>query len=152
MRVKKTIYSLDVLSGILLDCNRRYLDFLSALEDFSAGNRNLEQLTTPKVINGQKIKGFNFFDATQQALLRALQRPEFNLRDLRRSDLIPLLPDVSISSITRQLWRLRKFGIIKKIAHSYRYRLTQLGRSAIAAACRLTEQILIPAISGAPAG
>jgi hypothetical protein len=149
--VKKTIYSLIDLRGILLGCNRRYLEYLSALDDFSAGVRNLDRLTTAKVIDGQKIKGFNFFDATQQALLRALQRAEFNLRSIRRADLIPFLPDVSMSSLTRQIWRLRKFGLIRKVAHSYRYTLTKIGRSAIAAACRITQQTILPALAGAPA-
>lgn len=148
--VKKTIYSLIDLRGILLGCNRRYLEYLSALDDFSSGMRNLDRLTTTKVVDGQKIKGFNFFDATQQALLRALQRAEFNLRSIRRADLIPFLPDVSMSSITRQIWRLRKFGLIRKVAHSYRYTLTKLGRSAIAAACRITQQSIVPALAGAP--
>ena len=149
--LKKTIYSLVDLRGILLGCNRRYLEYLSALDDFSAGDRNLGRLTRPKVVDGQTIKGFNFFDATQQALLRALQRPEFNLRSIRRSDLKPFLPEVSVSRITRFLWRLRKFGLIRKVAHSYRYCLTQLGRSAIAAACRITEQTIVHALAGAPA-
>jgi hypothetical protein len=149
--LKKTIYSLIDLRGILLGCNRRYLEYLSALDDFSAGDRNLERLTTPKIIDGQTIKGFNFFDRTEQALLRALQRPEFNLRSIRRADLKPFLPEVSVSRITRFLWRLRKFGLIKKVAHSYRYCLTQLGRSAIAAACRITEQTIVHALAGAPA-
>jgi hypothetical protein len=149
--LKKTIYSLIDLRGILLGCNRRYLEYLSALDDFSAGDRNLDRLTSPKVVNGQTIKGFNFFDRTQQTLLRALQRPEFNLRSIRRADLKPFLPEVSVSRITRFLWRLRKFGLIKKVAHSYRYCLTQLGRSAIATACRITEQTIVHALAGAPA-
>lgn len=53
----------------------------------------------------------------------------------------------SASGITRQLWRLRKLGIIKKIAGTYRYYLTRLGRSVIAACCRLTEQTIVPALS-----
>ncbi len=49
--VKKSIYSLIDLREILLGCNRRYLDFLSALDDFSAGTRCLDKLTTPREIN-----------------------------------------------------------------------------------------------------
>jgi hypothetical protein len=45
----------------------------------------------------------------------------------------------------------RKFGLLKKIAHRYRYDLTRLGRSAIAAACRITEQTIVPALAGAAA-
>ncbi|MBK8115691.1 MAG: hypothetical protein IPK44_14830 [Candidatus Accumulibacter sp.] len=80
---------------ILLGCNRRYLEYLSALDDFSAGDRNLHRLVSPKTVNGHTLKGFNFFDATQQALLRALQRPEFNIRGIRRADLVLLAPDLA---------------------------------------------------------
>ncbi|MBK8580231.1 MAG: hypothetical protein IPN78_19170 [Candidatus Accumulibacter sp.] len=92
--LRKTIYSLIDLREILLGCNRRYLEYLSALDDFSAGDRNLHRLVNPKTVNGHTLKGFNFFDATQQALLRALQRPEFNIRGIRRADLVPFFaPD-----------------------------------------------------------
>jgi hypothetical protein len=145
--LRKTIYSLSDLRDVLLGCNRRYLEYLSALDDFSAGQRNLAQLVGPKNVDGQKLKGLNFFDKTEQALMKALQRPEFNLKGMRRADLKPFLPAVSISGITRQLWRLRKLGILKKIAGTYRYYLTRLGRSAIAACCRLTEQTIVPALA-----
>lgn len=145
--LKKSIYSIIDLRGILLGCNRRYLEYLSALDDFSAGNRNLHRLTDPMDIGGQILKGFNFFDRTQQEVLRALQRPEFNLRGIRRADLARFLPDVSLSRISRFLWRLRKFKIIKKVAHSYCYYLTRLGRCAISAACRIVEQTIVPTLT-----
>ncbi len=149
--LRKTIYRLIDLREILLGCNRRYLESLSALNDFSAGDRNLPRLTRPKTVDGHTLKGFHFFDSTQQALLRALQRPEFNLRGICRADLKPFLPQLSVSGITRYLGRLRKFGLIKKIAHRYRYYLTRLGRSAIAAACRITAQTIVPALAGVAA-
>jgi len=145
--VKKSIYSMIDLREILLGCNRRYLEFLSALDDFSAGNRSLGKLTTPKEIDGHRVKGFNFFDKTEHALLCALQRPQFNIRGIRRSDLKPFLPYLSASKLTRYLKRMREFGLIKKVVGTYHYYLTRLGRSAIAAACRLSEQIIIPALS-----
>lgn len=145
--IKKSIYSLIDLRDVLLGCNRRYLEYLSALDDFSAGHRNLDKLVGPKDIDSQKLKGINFFDKTEQALMRSLQRPEFNLKGMRRADLKPFLPNLSATSITRQLWRLRKLGIIKKIMGTYRYYLTRLGRSAVAACCRLTEQTIVPALA-----
>jgi hypothetical protein len=42
--VKKTIYSLIDLREILLGCCRRYLQYLSALDDHSAGVRALDRL------------------------------------------------------------------------------------------------------------
>lgn len=145
--VKKSIYSLIDLREILLGCNRRYLEFLSALDDFSAGSRTLDKLTTPKEVDGHRVKGFNFFDKTEHSLLCSMQRPQFNISGMRRADLKPFLPQLSVASITRYLKRLRDFGLIKKVSGTYRYYLTRLGRSAIAAACRLSEQIIIPALA-----
>lgn len=145
--VKKSIYSLIDLREILLGCNRRYLEFLSSLDDFSAGTRCLGKLTTPKEIDGHRIKGFNFFDKTEHDLLCSLQHPEFNIRGVRRADLKPLLPHLAAASITRYIRRLRDFGLIKKIVGTYRYYLTRTGRNAIAAACHITEQIIKPALA-----
>jgi hypothetical protein len=53
--LRKTIYSLIDLREILLGCNRRYLEYLSALDDFSAGDRNLHRLTSPKTVDGHTL-------------------------------------------------------------------------------------------------
>jgi len=89
--VRKTIYSLKDLREILLGCNRRYLEYLSSLDDFSAGIRALDRLTQPRPVNGRNLKGLNFFSRVEQSLLAALQRPGFNIAGLRRADLRPLL-------------------------------------------------------------
>ena len=147
--LKKSIYSLIDLREILLGCNRRYLEFLSALDDHSSGLRALDRLTEEKCEQDRPIKGLNFFKRTEQQLLRALQRPEFNIRGVRRADLIGLLPDLSPASLSRQLRRLRFLGVIKRVAGTYRYYLTRLGRAAIAAACSITELRVIPALAAA---
>lgn len=46
--LKKSIYSLIDLREILFGCNRRYLEFLSSLDDHSDGQRALQKLTEPK--------------------------------------------------------------------------------------------------------
>jgi hypothetical protein len=145
--VKKTIYSLNDLRDILLGCNRRYLAYLSALDDVSAGVRALDRLTRPRAVNGKTIKGVNFFNPVEQALLRALQRPAFNIAGIRRADLMPLLTKLSPAGVSRQLQRLRHLGLIKRVARTYRYYLTRLGRAAIAASCRLTQHTIIPTLA-----
>jgi hypothetical protein len=147
--LKKSIYSLIDLREILLGCNRRYLEFLSAIEDTSNGQRDLARLTEPRREGDRTIKGLNFFERTEQRLLRALQRPEFNIHGVRRADLALFLPGLSASRLSRQLHRLRFLGLIKRVTSSYRYYLTRLGRSAIAAACSLTQFQIIPALASA---
>ena len=77
--VKKTIYSLIDLREIMLGCNRRYLAHLAALDDFSAGVRALDRLTKPRTVEHKTLKGINFFDPVDNALLHALQNPRVNI-------------------------------------------------------------------------
>lgn len=147
--LKKTIYSLVDLRDILLGCNRRYLEYLSALDDHSAGSRALDRLSSDRRDGEKPVKGLNFFAPTEQALLRAIQRPEFNIRGLRRADLKTLVPDLSTAALSRQIKRLRLLGLLKRVAGTYHYYLTRLGRAAIAAACSITQFRIVPALAQA---
>ena len=145
--VKKTIYSLIDLREILFACNRRYLAHLSALDDFSAGVRALDRLTKTRTVEDKTVKGINFFDPTDNALLHALQNPRVNIAGIRRADLLPLLDQISPHRLSRQLRRLRDIGVIKRATGTYRYYLTRAGRAATAALCRITQTIIIPALA-----
>ena len=144
--LKKTIYSLIDLREILLACNQRYLAFLSSLDDPSAGERDLQRLSKPRIGNVPSVKGLNFFDAAEQTLLRTLQLGKFTIHGWRRADLLAHL-NISPSAMSRQLKRLHVLGIIKKVAHTYRYYLTRIGRAAITAACSLTRFTIVPAMA-----
>jgi len=144
--LKKTIYSLIDLREILLGCNQRYLAFLSSLDDPSAGERDLQRLSQSRVGSAPSVKGLNFFDAAEQTLLRTLQLGKFNIHGWRRADLLAHL-HLTPWAMSRQLARLRQLGLIKKVVHTYRYYLTRLGRSAIAAACSLTRFSIVPAMA-----
>lgn len=145
--LRKTIYSLIDLREILFGCNRRYLEYLSALDDHSAGARALQRLSEERRDGERPIKGLNFFAQTEQRLLRAIQRPEFNIRGMRRADLKAFVPNLHPSALSRQLKRLRLLGLIKRVAGTYHYYLTRLGRAAIAAACSITEFTIVPALA-----
>jgi hypothetical protein len=144
--VKKSIYSLIDLREILFGCNRRYLAHLSALDDFSAGVRALDRLTKPRRVAEKTVKGINFFDPLDNALLHALQDPRVNIAGIRRADLLALVEQLSPARLSRQLRRLRDIGLIKRVAGTYRYYLTRIGRGATAAVCRVTQTVLIPAL------
>ena len=145
--VKKTIYSLIDLREILLGCNRRYLAHLSALDDFSGGIRALDRLTRPREVEGTIVRGINFFDPADKALLEALQNPRVNIAGIRRADLLDELGPVSPGWVSRRLRRLRRLGVIKRVAGTYRYYLTKAGRAATAAAGRLTQATIVPAMT-----
>jgi hypothetical protein len=148
--VKKTIYSLGVLAELLRASNRRYLEFLSTLDDDSAGQPHLERLSRPARDEKRSYRGINFFAAEDRGLLLALTRGEFNLRGFQVRDLRDLV-DLSGPQLSRQIKRLRMHRLIKKVRGTYKYFLTRLGRRTVAAALRLRENIVIPALAGAPA-
>jgi hypothetical protein len=119
---------------------------LSALDDFSAGVRALGRLTKPRKIDGKTVKGINFFEPGDNALLHALQNPRLNIAGVRRADLLPSLQMFSPNRLSRQLRRLLDIGVIKRVTATYRYYLTKAGRAATAAAERLTDATIIPAL------
>jgi hypothetical protein len=118
--LKKTIYSMIDLREILLGCNQRYRAFLSSLDDPSAGERDLQRLSQPRIGADPSVKGLNFFDAAEQTLLRTLQLGKFAIHGWRRADLLAHLK-LTPSAMSRQLKRLHVLGIIKKVAPTYRY-------------------------------
>ena len=147
--LKKSIYSLTDLREILLGCNRRYLGFLSSLDGHSDGQRALQKLTEPKTVQKINWRGFNFFAATGQALLRAVLDPKFTIHGLRRADLKPYLRKLAGSSLSRQIKRLQLFGMTKRVPGAYCCYLTKLGRAATAACVHATEFNILPALATA---
>lgn len=149
--VKKTIHSLGVMGELLAAANRRYLEFLSSLEDTSAGTKLLERLSRRVRDATRSYKGLNFFDPLDSQLLLAIVRGEFNIRGFQVRDLRRLLPHLTGSQISRLIKRLRMHRLLKKVHGTYRYYLTRAGRRVIAAALQLQEACIIPALATHPA-
>ena len=106
--------------------------------------RALDRVTKPRVVGDKTVKGINFFEPSDSALLHALQDPKVNIAGIRRGELD--LGMFSPARLSRQLRRLLDLGVIKRITGSYRYYLTKAGRAAVAAAERLTAAVIIPAM------
>src|SRR5207244_9191671 len=135
--MKKSIYSLPALREAMLAANRRYLEFLSSIDDPSAGIDRLRKVTEMLRENDRSYPGFNFFSAQDQQLFETLARGEFNLHGLQNRTLRPHLPERTSGQISRLLKRLRLHGLIKKVGRSYRYYLTHLGKHVIIAGLKL---------------
>jgi hypothetical protein len=146
-QVRKTIYSLPDLQELMRAANRRYLEFLSALEDPTDGIRNLEKLSR-RVHDGQRThRGFNLFDSEDRAVFEAIVRGEFDISGFQNRHLQAFLPDQNAGQISRVLKRLRTHGLVKKIGRTYKYYVTQLGQRVICAALALRRLFLIPALA-----
>lgn len=149
--VRKTIYSLcPDLRALLLAANLRSLAFLSELSDPSAGVKALRKACEPVAENGRTYRGVNFFATADQTLFEQLVRGEFLISGLRNHDLRQLTGRTT-AQISHALKRLRVHGLLKKIAHTYKYYFTDLGRRVILAGLKLKALVLIPALAERPA-
>jgi hypothetical protein len=142
--VKKNIFSLSALTGIMKAANTRYIAFISAIEDNSVGKKKLQKITTSKVENDRTYKGFNFFEKTDQEVLLFLTSGEFNISGFRSKNLKKRFKNYSVFKISRILKRLRVIGLIKKIGNTYKYYITTIGNEAILTALKLKNIVIIP--------
>ncbi|MGI8745064.1 MAG: hypothetical protein ACR2NN_21325 [Bryobacteraceae bacterium] len=119
--MKKSIYSFQALQSALWAANRRYLEFISALELPLAGVQLLDRISA-KVRQGERTyRGLNFFSSEDAAWLETLGRGEFNMQGLRNKALRQHLPDLTAGQVSRTLKNLRLRGLIKKVGRTYKY-------------------------------
>lgn len=148
--MKKTIYSLGPLRELLSAANRRYLEFLSAIDDPSNGIHKLNRIARTVHEQTRSYRGFNFFDKEDEALFLALARGEFTISGMQNKALRARFPQYNSGQMSRILRRLRAHGLIKKASHCYKYYLTALGKQVVALGCKLKELVIIPELAPAP--
>ena len=149
--MKKTIYSLVPLRELLLAANRRYLEFISAIEDDKAGTDKLNRISQPVEEKDRNYRGFNFFDPQDEELFESLAGGEFNISGFQNKDLRRRLSHRNSGQISRTMKRLRVHGLIKKVGRTYKYYLTTLGKQVTALGLKLKELYIIRALSAQPA-
>ena len=143
--LKKSIYSLSDVVELLSAACQRYLDFIGTLEDDTPQRHDIDRVSrTVRDQNDRTWRGFNLFLKEDQRVLLALLRGEFAIHGVSNQRLQSLLTDKTSGQINRILRRLRRHGLLKKIAHSYRYYLSSLGRRLIIAARKLFEYVIVP--------
>jgi hypothetical protein len=144
--MKKNIYSLTALLPIMQSSNRRYIEFISAIEDDKVGKGKLEKITQKVTTENRNYRGFNFFDKDDEQLLQIMARGEFNISGFRAKHL-KKYTQKSSSQISRILKRLHVHGLIKKVRNSYKYYLTTIGKEAILLGEKLISMVIIPQLN-----
>jgi hypothetical protein len=87
--VKKSIYSLPTVAELMKAANRRYLEFLSALDDPTAGIKDLDKISSPTSDGQRTYRDINLFAEEDRAALEAIVRGEFNLSGFQSRHLEP---------------------------------------------------------------
>ena len=148
--MRKGVAFLPRYRQISAQTNLRYLDALAHVDDPTPAIHALDRLTVrASSPNGRTVRPFNPLSRHDRALFEALLSGEHALhgfanRDLRRKlagTSIPLADDPPKQSaqVTRILRRLHAHGLIAKIPHSRRWRVSLPGRRVMAAALKLRE-------------
>jgi hypothetical protein len=145
--VKKSIYSLFVLTQIFKNASRRYLEFVSSFEDPTDGLKKLDKAVEPLTENNRKYKGFNFFSKEDEKILVAVSDGKFTLKGITNKELRKMIPEKSSGQLSRILKRLRLHGLIKKVGKTYKYYLSALGRLVIVAGLKFKNMSLIPELT-----
>jgi hypothetical protein len=140
--MKKSIYSLRDLAGLMQAGLKRYSQWLGSLVEHSAPRREVSKLGLPRYDGqGRSYRGFNPLVEAEARILETVLRGEYDLGGLTARRLHWQFPEMSRGRVTRLLKRLRLHGLLRKIGHSYRYYITRLGQRVLMSVLHLKEQL-----------
>lgn len=145
--MKKSLYSMGPLTGILLNANKRFLNFISDIVDPSVGIKKLKKVTRTVVQNDRPFKGFNFFNEDDMTVLQTVMSGAFTISGFQNKNLRSKFKTYSTSQVSRILKRLHTHGMIKKVANTYKYYLTRFGSQVITMGMKLKTMIIIPELA-----
>jgi hypothetical protein len=124
--------------------NDRYLRALAAVEQPRASAKFLDRVSQPARLGPRRRRGLNLLRGEEQQLFRAVLRGEHHSNGFRNRDIQTALFPHRVRNVAEQRWRtarvsrllqvLRAHGLIAKIPHSHRYRVTAKGEALMSAA------------------
>ena len=134
---------------VSLAANGRYLEALAEVDNPTDAIHALDRITTRKQIAPKRsAKAFNPVARDETLIFRALLSGEHSIRGFSNPDIRSKLADTvhlkripdprrQSAKVTRILNRCHAHGLIAKIPHSRRWRLTRHGRITMAASIQL---------------
>ncbi len=133
--VGRKLVNLPKLKEIGFSANRRLLDVQRTSSDCAVGEAAFGQVCQPAFLEGQRVAALRFGDPRVQALLSVLVVHRllldgFSNRDLREhlAPLLGITPGaLTAGKMTYDLRRLRLHGLIERMPHTHRYRVTAFG-------------------------
>ena len=153
--IGKRLHNLPALRAVGFAANRRLLDVQQLSHDCLLGDDAFPQVTRPQVVAGQRVSALPFADPRTQALLSVLVLycllPQGFVNKDVREHLAPLLgrdpSTMTPGKMTYDLRRLRLHGLIERLPHSQRYRVTHDGVRTALFFTRVYARILRPGLA-----
>jgi hypothetical protein len=139
--MRKGVADLHRRAEVSEAANERYVQALASVEETTPLSKLAEPLCQPVQWKGKRVRALNLHCPEDASLLQAISRGEFAINGFRNRDLqVILFPNQNADQkqrrrvsaiVTRKLRILRAHGLVKKVAHTHRYLLTDKGRTAI---------------------
>jgi hypothetical protein len=158
--MRKGIADLHRRAEVSHNTNERYLDALAQLDTNVRLEELIAPISRPCKRNGHKVRPLRPWTADDQALLEAINRPEFLLAGMRNRDLARILyphaedtPEGRRRAAAKVSYRiriLRVHGLIAKLPNTRRYRTTKKGQK-IATAAILSQKVTVQQLAQAAA-
>jgi hypothetical protein len=136
--------------------NGRYLGALAVVDDDSAARRLLDRVTQRGKLNGRPRRALQPLSPVEQQLCLAALRGEHRLQGFRNKDIAQRLYAQGTKDgaerrrrcgrVTRLIHLLRAHGLVAKIPHTRRYRVTTQGELLMSAAIKVKEIAMPKAI------
>ncbi len=145
--LRKNIYSLRDLRQLMQAANTRYLAFMACIDNPDAGQKAIDKMAGRVKVKGRSFRGFNLFLDDDYRMFLTLGRGEWTLSGFQAADLRAYIPDLTPGRSSYLLKRLRTHGLIKKVAHRYKYYLTKLGRRVLTTSLMLREYFVLPSLA-----
>jgi hypothetical protein len=154
-RVPKRLQSLPHLRQIGLQANRRLLDVQRISQDCALGETAFAAVNQSIQVEGRRVAGLRYAEGRVQALLTAVLLFVFTTNGFAAKDLRPKLAQLlglaperlSAGRMSYDLRRLRLHGLIQRLPHTHRYRLTQRGIQIAAFWTRTYNRLLRPGLA-----
>lgn len=142
-KMRKGVADIARRAEVSQAANDRYLEAMAVVESHVPLKTLTESLAQPLTRAGRRFRGLNLLGAADAQLLAVVGDGKFLIHGFRNKDLQEMLFDTPADSprqkrqrsgqITRRLALLRAHGLIRKVAHTHRYFVTDKGRQVISA-------------------
>ncbi len=158
-KVGKAMENLPQLRQTLQRITDRYLEVQQDILESFVDRGQLQKLSAPTVLpNGKRIPGLKLDHPRQLALMQALVRfshiaaeAMFTTAEVHADTAQALgrnLTDYKLGSLRYDLSKLRAKGLVEKVPHSRRYRLTAEGYRICVIYLKLFQRLYAPLTSG----
>jgi hypothetical protein len=144
--LRESTYRLGDLRRLMSAANARYLAFMACLDSPDAAHKALAKMAAPAKVKGRSLRGFDLFLDPDYQMFLTLARGEWSISGFRAHDLREHLDGLTPGRASHLIKRLRTHGLIKKVAHAYKYFFTKLGRRVVVTALVIREYFVQPSL------